>query len=65
MMAKNQTFEEIKRASNQKRMANARETARTFIKPISRASLIQRYRPNRDDLSQEEIPVERLFRSGG
>ena len=42
-------------------MANALETAQSFIKPISRASRIQRYGPQRDDLSQEKTPLERLF----
>ncbi len=65
-MSKNQTFEEIKRASDRKWLANARETARTFIKPISRASRIQRYGgPQRDDLSQAETPLQQLFRREG
>ena len=47
-MSRNQTFEEIKRNSERKWMENARATAQSFIKPMSRTSRIQRYSPGHD-----------------
>ena len=42
-MVKHQSFEEIRRENDRMWMANARETARSFIKPMPRTSRIQRY----------------------
>ena len=61
-MAKHQTFEEIRRANDRKWMANARETARSFIKPLPRTSRIRRYGFGHDGLPEDwEIPSD-LFR---
>ena len=51
-MAKDRTFEEIRKENERKRMASALETARSFIKPIPRTSRIRRYGSGQDEVSE-------------
>ena len=52
-MTNNEEFEQIRRENTRKWMANARETAQSFIRPMPRTSRLRRYGPPVSDRESE------------